>query len=137
MSETKVKVEVHDRTAESRKRVNDIIFKAMTEVFEDDILPEAQALSPVGDEPVRPGSKRNKDSIQVKTFFTKRGPFAKIFTTSGHGGFLEVGTKKMPAQPYIYPAVQTNIGKIPEKVTQEIAGAEDKAGVEAKADGQD
>jgi HK97 gp10 family phage protein len=127
MSNTEVKVEVHDRTAAARKHVGDIIFKAMTEVFEDDILPEAKALSPVGDEPVRPGSKRNKDSIEVKTFFTKRGPFAKIFTTSGHGGFLEVGTKKMAAQPYIYPAVQANIGKIPEKVTQEIAGEETKA----------
>lgn len=27
-----------------------------------------------------------------------------VYSTSGYGGFLEVGTSKMPAQPYIKPA---------------------------------
>lgn len=119
-----VTVEVHDRTAKARNTIHDIIMKVVTDVFEDDIKPDAQKMSPVGDEPVRPGSKRNKDSIQVVSFHTKRGPFAKIFTTSGHGGFLEVGTKKMSAQPYMYPAVQQNLPKIPAGVAQEMANAE-------------
>jgi len=31
----------------------------------------------------------------------------EVFTTSGYGGYLEVGTRKMPARPYIVPAVES------------------------------
>lgn len=30
----------------------------------------------------------------------------EVFTTSGYGGYLEVGTHKMGARPYIVPAVE-------------------------------
>lgn len=31
-----------------------------------------------------------------------------IYSTSGYGGFLETGTSKMPARPYIKPATDRN-----------------------------
>ena len=31
-----------------------------------------------------------------------------IYSTSGYGGFLETGTKKMPARPYFKPALDTH-----------------------------
>lgn len=35
-----------------------------------------------------------------------RGPSFRIYTQSGYGGHLELGTRHMPAQPYIYPAFE-------------------------------
>ena len=40
---------------------------------------------------------------------------AKAATTSGYGGFLELGTRKMPARPYLLPAAlkqRSNIQKV-------------------------
>lgn len=37
---------------------------------------------------------------------------AAIYSSSGYGGFLETGTSKMPARPYIYPAFNRNKGKL-------------------------
>ena len=31
-----------------------------------------------------------------------------VYSSSGYGGFLETGTSKMPAQPYIKPALDKN-----------------------------
>ena len=41
-----------------------------------------------------------------------------VYSTSGYGGYLEVGTSKMPAQPYIKPAMDKNftVEKYGEKV---------------------
>jgi len=44
-----------------------------------------------------PGGDTNLEELQ-----------AAIFSSSGYGGFLETGTKRMSARPYIYPAVQKN-----------------------------
>lgn len=43
----------------------------------------------------------NRDSIQFKE--SGRGRFM-VYTESGYGGWLEIGTTKMPARPYIRPA---------------------------------
>jgi HK97 gp10 family phage protein len=39
-----------------------------------------------------------------------------VYSTSGYGGYLEVGTRFMPAFPYFRPALDRNIPKFPEKV---------------------
>lgn len=36
-----------------------------------------------------------------------------VYSTSGYGGFLEVGTSRMPARPYIKPAYDRHIGELP------------------------
>ena len=43
-----------------------------------------------------------------------------VYSTSGYGGYLETGTRKMAAQPYIYPAAMRNF-------TEERFGAHMKA----------
>lgn len=40
----------------------------------------------------------NKDTIKMRQ--TKAGQFI-VFTESGYGGWLHIGTKKMPPRPYI------------------------------------
>ncbi len=41
-----------------------------------------------------------------------------IFTQSGYGGYLEVGTSKMAARPYLWPAVERHAPKIFERMRQ-------------------
>ncbi len=37
---------------------------------------------------------------------------AAVYSTSGYGGFLETGTVKMSAQPYVCPAWDMNVDKL-------------------------
>jgi hypothetical protein len=39
-----------------------------------------------------------------------------VYSTSGYGGFLETGTVKMAARPYIKPAADRYAPKFPEKM---------------------
>ena len=64
---------------------------------------EAKELSPVD-------TGHNRDSID----YTANGLSGEIFTQSGYGGWLEVGTSKMDAQPYFRPAF--------EQTRQDMAG---------------
>lgn len=109
------KAEVHAR-----------IDKAVRQVFEKDILPEAASTSPVTPQgeaynqqkfdmehhrpgtqidPVRlKGTGHNRQGLDLEFTQTGHGQAVKLFGQSGYSGYLEVGTSKMRAQPYIYPA---------------------------------
>jgi HK97 gp10 family phage protein len=111
---------------EARAQVQAQIDKAVRDVFQLDILPEAIRNSPVTPEGMehnlakfesknhRPGTHidpvvlkgtgHNRQSLDVEITETPSGPKVKLFSQSGHGGYLEVGTSKMRAQPYIWPA---------------------------------
>lgn len=52
----------------------------------------------------------NADTITQKV--TPGGRKAAVFTESGYGGYLEVGTRRMAARPYIRPAFEKHKGKI-------------------------
>jgi len=43
-----------------------------------------------------------------------------VYSTSGYGGYLETGTTKMPAQPYIKPAMDKNFTV--EKFARKVKG---------------
>ena len=43
-----------------------------------------------------------------------------VYSTSGYGGFLEVGTSRMPARPYFKPAVDKNFSA--ERFTEKVKG---------------
>lgn len=43
-----------------------------------------------------------------------------VYSSSGYGGFLEVGTAKMPARPYIKPAMDKNFTV--EKFARKVKG---------------
>lgn len=85
------------RTAQVKAEVEAATLKAVQEVFELDIKPEAAKGTPVL-------TGTNRRSIDTETTQTPTGVQAQIFTQSGYGGYLEVGTKKMEARPYILPA---------------------------------
>jgi hypothetical protein len=45
-----------------------------------------------------------------------------VFSTSGYGGFLETGTVKMAARPYVKPAADKNVPKFPEHMKKHLLG---------------
>lgn len=84
---------------------------------------ELKALGKLGDRPPG-GTGTNRRSIDYTVETTERGTEAKLFTQDGYGGFLEVGTSKMRAQPYLYPAFIENVDKIPAAIKLKIEGTE-------------
>jgi HK97 gp10 family phage protein len=111
---------------EGRELIKARCNQAVRDVFQLDILPEAITNSPVTPEgmqynqakfdskhhrpdtkidPVKlKGTGHNRQSLDVEFTETPSGTEAKLFSQSGYGGYLEVGTAKMRAQPYIWPA---------------------------------
>lgn len=49
-------------------------------------------------------TSNNRRSIDYKA----EGLSGSIFSTSGYGGYLETGTRFMPARPYMKPALDRN-----------------------------
>ena len=43
-----------------------------------------------------------------------------VYSTSGYGGFLEVGTRSMGARPYFRPALDRNAKDLPENIKRHL-----------------
>lgn len=116
------------RINEAKIEIHDAALTGITEVFELDIVPEAKRLSPVSpDNPKIVGTKyvdtgHNRRSIDATVTDTPDGPQATLFTQSGYGGYLEVGTSKMIARPYLWPAVQAFIGRLGQAIAEHLKG---------------
>lgn len=105
-------------------------FAETQDTFELDIKPEAARRSPVTEAGMahnealkrkRPGGTgTNRRSIDVSVVDGPNGPHAELFTTSGYGGYLEVGTSRMAAQPYLYPAFVLKIKGLQERIKARI-----------------
>jgi HK97 gp10 family phage protein len=68
--------------------------------FIDDMGEMAKSLSPID-------TGNNRNSIKSKgEWGNKLTLNFEIYTESGYGGYLELGTKKMAARPYFAPAFQ-------------------------------
>ena len=48
----------------------------------------------------------NQRSLAAKTGMEGGKPVGRVYTQSGYGGWLEIGTSKRPATPYLAPAYQ-------------------------------
>jgi hypothetical protein len=116
-----VSVEAEIQTQEAFDALRAAALLGIRHVFESAILPDAKANCPVGTDPIETGSTRNRDSLQVEAWITRRGPFGKLFSTSGHGGFVEVGTVNMSGQPYAWPALQKNIPALMDEIKTRLA----------------
>ncbi len=110
----------------AKTQMMEAVLAATKEVFELDIKPEAVRTSPVTPEGLARnlemgkkgkyayGTGANRQSIDVEVEETPKGPKGTMFTQSGYGGYLEFGTSKMRAQPYLWPALlkfKDNIAK--------------------------
>ena len=111
---------------EAAQEAKAAVLEATQEVFSLDIKLKAMQDSPVTPEgldynrekhPNWPlikvgGTGNNRRSIDVETEMTEIGPKSTLFTQSGYGGWLETGTSKMRAQPYLWPAFMAFKDKI-------------------------
>ena len=116
-------IETTINAPEFGRAFNDAIFSAIKDEFEGPILEDAKANSPLGTEKLDDNKHliRNRDSLKAKAFFTHEGPMGKLWTTSGHGYFLEVGTRYMGARPYAWPAVQKHIGELMARIQNNVS----------------
>jgi HK97 gp10 family phage protein len=120
------------RTGDALLSVKTAVFSATQDLFDEEIVPTAKELSPVTAEGYQrnvaekkkhpSGTGTNRRSIDSTIVETEKGPEAKLYTTSGYGGYLELGTAKMRAQPYLNPAFEMHIGKLSEKVKEKLGG---------------
>jgi hypothetical protein len=132
-----------------RAQIHAAAVQATTEVFEQQILPAAKALSPVGVPPDDRHPGRNRDSIKVhiKSDPEKGRVDAYIFTESGYGFLLEKGFSHVrgalgrfvkrkgrkaegaatPARPYIYPAMLRFVRTIADRARDILAGEQSNA----------
>ena len=65
----------------------------------DSMVAVAKRLTPVD-------SGNNRDNITSDLNSTNGRPVGRVFTQSGYGGWLEIGTSRMPARPYFAPAYE-------------------------------
>ncbi len=114
------------------------ILSATEDLYELDITPTAKQLSPVTPAGYQhnlelkaehklggrraTGTGTNRRSIDKAVVETPEGVKAELFTTSGYGAYLELGTSKMRAQPYLNPAFDQHIGKLPRLVKEKRGG---------------
>lgn len=113
-------------TGDALLSVKTAVLSATEDLFDEEIVPTAKKLSPVtaegyqrnvGEKKKHPsGTGANRRSIDSVVNETEEGVQAQMFTTSGYGGYLELGTSRMRAQPYLNPAFEMHIGKLAERV---------------------
>ncbi len=95
----------------------DALFEATEEVIGFDTVVTAKELCPVLTKQTAeryPGELR--DSIDSKVTKVKNGVRAKVTTSAGYGAWVEGGTVHMAAEPYLWPAFEQNIQKLPAAV---------------------
>src|ERR1035437_418336 len=108
-------------TVEASYFVNEALFEATQEIIGFDTVETAKELCPVLDKATKerwPGE--NRDTIDAHVRRDKKGVRASVTTKSGYGGFLELGTKNMPAEPYLWPAFEQNIQRLPDAVKEAL-----------------
>lgn len=119
-----------------QRQVQEDLLKATRDTFMLDIKPKAMELSPVTAEGLKyneakhpkwslskvGGTGTNRRSIDVTVELRDGKIKAELFTQSGYGGYLESGTSKMRAQPYLWPAFRMYVDKIKERWKELIHG---------------
>ena len=120
------------RTGDALLSVKAGVLSATQDLFDEEIVPTAKELSPgtaegyqrnAAEKKKHPsGTGTNRRSIDSTVTETAEGVQAQLFTQSGYGGYLELGTSKMRAQPYLNPAFEMHIGKLSEKVKEKLGG---------------
>jgi HK97 gp10 family phage protein len=104
-------VEFRSRTPEARVKIAAAVLQATRDSFLSDMVPDAKRHSPVL-------TGHNADTIDATVVEGPKGIEAKMFTESGYGGYLETGTRHMPARPYLWPAFASNVDRLKLKIRE-------------------
>lgn len=91
-------VRINLKTDAAKALAKYAMYKATSDLMNLDVVPEAQKETPVL-------TGTNRRSIDAVVGETPEGKIkAVLYTSSGYGGYLETGTARMKAQPYLGPA---------------------------------
>ncbi len=124
----------NSRIPQAKATLTESIREAVQTVFATKIHPQAVENSPVTPEgaefnlakgkkpPFILGTGTNRRSIDFTVEANEQGVKAALFTQSGYGGYLETGTSKMRAQPYLYPAFIEHAEEIGPAIKVKIEG---------------
>jgi hypothetical protein len=80
----------------------------------------------VQNSPVLTGNNRRSLASESSGFDTGEGLIDQsklegaVYSTSGYGGFLETGTRRSGARPYIGPAAQKHVPKFPDRMKEHM-----------------
>lgn len=112
----KTTVKMNLKTAEVQAKIKGATSKALQDTVVD-IANDAIRMSPV-----LTGNNRRSIKFEVGPHgeVAKKEGEGAIFSTSGYGGYLETGTVNMAAQPYLKPALDKNIHKLPGNIRTEL-----------------
>lgn len=83
-------------------RINNAAKAGIRDLMDNGVLPAAREMSPRR-------SGVNADSLSTLTRSRGSKIYAYIRSNSGHGGYLEKGTAKMAAKPYLKPAFDQSL----------------------------
>jgi hypothetical protein len=86
-------------------RINNAAKAGVRDLMDNVVLPAAREMSPKGTIR-REGAVSSADSLSTLTRIRGNRIEAFLRSNSGHGGFLEKGTSKMAARPYMQPAFE-------------------------------
>lgn len=79
---------------------------------------EAKALCPVSTEETRPGGPHGE--LRQSITSEASGNVGYVGTNKEYGGYVELGTYKMAAQPYLAPALKNRQGEVVEAIKDAI-----------------
>lgn len=85
----------------------------VAEVFELDIKPDAVENSPYL-------TGHNRRMIDEDVELVAGRVQARLYSQSGYGGYIELGTKKMKARPYLWPAFNKFVSKLKEVIGTKV-----------------
>lgn len=105
------------RMAEATREIHAAVLAGTEDTFAE-FKAEAQDEAKFG----RYDTHTTQRSIDTEVVDTPKGPKGKLFTQSGHGGYLEVGTKKMPAEPFIMPSFRKVMGNFFKSIAARLKG---------------
>jgi HK97 gp10 family phage protein len=112
------------RSTEALYYLTEALFQATQEVIGFDTVATAKELAPVLPQATKarvPGELRESIDSRVRKITGKRsGVRATITTSCGYGGYVELGTSKMAKKPFLWPAFEQNIQRLPDEVKANI-----------------
>jgi HK97 gp10 family phage protein len=106
-------------------RINNAAKGGVRELMDNVVLPAAQSMCKVGDEKREIGEVATAESLSTLT--RQRGNKIEAFirSNSGHGGYLEKGTAKMSAEPYMQPAFEQSVPALNEILVTRFAALDE------------
>lgn len=104
-------LKLNERFAE---QVEAAIEGGLDEALEFDVKPLAKELSPKK-------TGHNARTIDHEVRKEDGEVVGELFTQSGYGGYLEIGTSKMAARPYLFPAARRAASAIYEAIRRRLS----------------